>query len=163
LAVGDATAEAARVRGFRRVTAAEGDAAALAALAAARLAPGAGPLLLAVGQGYSRDLAAALRARGFRVVRRIVYAAAAAAELPRPAAAAIHASETQHALFFSPRSAACSVHLLGKAGLSERSRGMVAHAISPRVAAVLTALPWRAVRVAARPDQDHLLELLGTP
>jgi len=163
LAVGAATAEAARARGFREVTAAEGDAAALAALAAARLDPGAGPLLLAVGQGYSQALAAALRARGFRVVRRIVYAAAPAAGLPEAAAAAIGAAETAHALFFSPRSAACSLDLLGKAGLSDQARGMVAHAISPRVAKVLDALPWRAVRVASRPDQDHLLELLGTP
>jgi uroporphyrinogen-III synthase len=163
LAVGAATAEAARARGFGHVTAADGDAAALAALAGACLTPAAGPLLLAVGQGYSHELARALRAQGFRVVRRIVYAAAPAPGLPRAAAAAIAAAETQHALFFSPRSAACSVELLGKAGLSERSRGMVAHAISPRVAAVLTALPWRAVRVASRPDQDHLLELLGTP
>jgi uroporphyrinogen-III synthase len=163
LAVGAATAEAARERGFTDVAAAGGDAAALAALAAARLDPAAGPLLLAVGQGYSQALAAALRARGFRVLRRIVYAAREAPALPPEAAAALRATETPHALFFSPRSAACSVQLLGEAGLSGCTRGMVAHAISPRVAAVLAALPWRAVRVAARPDQDHLLEQLGTP
>lgn len=163
LAVGEATAEAARARGFAEVLAAGGDAAALAELAAARLDPRGPPLLLAVGEGYSQALAAGLRARGFRVIRRIAYAATPARSLPEEARTAIAASETPHALFFSPRSAACSLQLIREAGLAECARGMVAHAISPRVAAVLSALPWRAVRVAARPDQDHLLELLGTP
>lgn len=163
LGVGEATAEAARARGFRDVSAAEGETTTLVALAAARLDPRAGPLILAAGQGYSLELAAALRARGFRVVRRVAYTARPAGALPAAAARALRADQAPHALFFSPRSAACSLAQLGEAGLSESTRGMVAHAISPRVAAALRALPWRAVRVAARPDQEHLLELLGTP
>lgn len=163
LAVGEATAEAARARGFSQVCAAEGDAAALAALCAARLDPAAGPLLLAVGEGYSLDLAAALRAKGFRVVRRVAYAAVESMDFPAGAGAALRNREVSHALFFSPRSAGCSVRALAASGLSETLRGVEAIAISPRVAAVLDGLPWRSVRTARRPDQDHILELLGPP
>ncbi|WP_424810821.1 uroporphyrinogen-III synthase [Roseococcus sp. YIM B11640] len=163
IAVGDATAEAARERGFVRVTAAEGDAAAMAELAARSLDPAAGPLLLAVGQGYSLELAAALRRRGFRVVRRLAYAAADAPGLPEEAARALRNREVSRALFFSPRSAACSLRALTAAGLEETTRGMEAIAISPRVAHALRPVPWKAIRIAPRPDQSHILELLGTP
>ncbi len=165
LAVGEATAAEARAHGFLNVTAAGGDAAALAELAAARLDPAAGPLLLAVGEGYGQDLAAGLRARGFRVLRRIAYAARPARELPPAAQAALAAGEVAAALFFSPRSAACAVALLRAAGLAETVAGMEALAISPRVArtleAALAPLAWRALRIAERPDQDALLDLLG--
>jgi len=163
LAVGEGTAEAARAQGFADVVAAEGDAASLAQLCVARLDPAAGPLLLAVGNGYSMELAATLRGHGFRVIRRIAYTAHEAPTLPPAAALAIGKGKVAQALFFSPRSAACSLRLLAQGGLSEAARDMVAIAISPRVAAVLSALPWRNVRIAPRSDQDHMLELLGTP
>ncbi len=162
-AVGEATAEAARARGFARVVAAEGDAASLARLCAAKIDPAAGPLLLAVGRGYSMELAATLRGHGFRVIRRIVYTARDAPTLPPAAALAISKGKVAQALFFSPRSAACNLRLLAEGGLAGAARDMVAIAISPRVAAVLSALPWRTVRIASRSDQDHMLELLGTP
>lgn len=160
LAVGAATAEAARAAGFADVRAAGGDAAALAELCAATLRPAEGPLLLAVGAAYSLDLTALLRARGFRVIRRVVYAAREAPSLPEAARDAIAAGQVSHAMFFSPRSAACSVALLAGAGLGAALQGIEALAISPRVAAALETVRWRRIRVARRPDQDHLLELL---
>jgi len=162
-AVGAATAEAARAQGFGQVVAAEGDAASLIRLCAARLDPAAGPLLLAVGRGYSQELAQGLRAQGFRVLRRIAYAAREAPTLPAHAALAMRQGKVAQALFFSPRSAACSLRQLAGEGLSAAAGGMVAIAISPRVAAVLSAWPWRTVRIASRSDQDHMLELLGSP
>lgn len=163
LAVGAATAAEARERGFGEVTAAEGDAAALATLVRRRLDPGAGALGLACGRGYGLDLAAALRGAGFRVVRRAVYAAAEATELPAAARAALAAGRVGGALFFSPRSARCILRLLERAGLGEAARDIVAVAISPRVAAALDTLPWREVRIAPRPHQDPMLELLTRP
>lgn len=163
LAVGAGTAEAARTRGFADVRAAEGDAAALTALCRATLQPAAGPLLLAVGEGYSLDLAAGLRAAGFSVIRRVVYAACEATTLPAAALHSVQAAQVSNAIFFSPRSARCSLNMLDAAGLAEALRSVDAIAISPRVAAVLAAMPWRRIRVAARPDHDHILELLGAP
>ena len=165
LAVGEATAAEARAHGFVNVTAAEGDAAALAALAASRLDTAAGPLLLAVGAGYGAELAAALRGHGFRVLRRVVYSAEPAAALPEPARAALASEAIVAALFFSPRSAGCAISLLRAAGLAGTLARAEALAVSPRVAAVLEAAApeprWRGLRVAARPDQDSLLRLLG--
>lgn len=166
LAVGEATAAEARARGFPRVEAAAGGTAeALAGLAAARLDPAAGPLLLAVGEGYGADLAAALRGRGFRVIRRVVYAAGPAAALPDAAHAALSGGRIAAVLFFSPRSAACAISLLQSAGLAENAAAAEALAISPRVAeaaaAALAPLAWRCIRTAGRPDQEALLALLG--
>ncbi|WP_158292044.1 uroporphyrinogen-III synthase [Paracraurococcus ruber] len=166
LAVGEATAEEARARGFARVEAAAGDAAALADHAAARLDPAAGPLLLAVGEGYGAELAADLRGRGFRVLRRIAYAARPAATLPAEAVAALQKDGAVVAvLFFSPRSAGCAISLLKASGLGAAAAGLEALAISPRVAEAaaraISPFAWRAVRVAGRPDQDALLALLG--
>ena len=163
VAVGEATAAAAREAGFARVEWAGGDAVSLAAHCRARLRPADGPLLLATGRGYSLELAAELRAAGFAVVRRVVYAAAEAGSLPAEAAAALGAGVVTHALFFSPRSARCSLALMQAAGLDHAARGIVAIAISPRVAAALSPLSWREVLVAPRPHQDPMLELLPPP
>jgi hypothetical protein len=73
IAVGEATAAEARARGFADVEAAAGDAAALAALINTTRRPEDGALCLAVGEGYALDLAAALRAKGFRVLKFLVF------------------------------------------------------------------------------------------
>ncbi len=161
LAVGAGTAAEARARGFPSVVAAEGDAAALATLAAQRLDPASGPLLLAVGRGYGAELAAALRARGFRVIRRVTYEAAPATALPEDARAALAAGQVAAALFTSPRGARITLALLRAAGLAEAARGIRALAISARIAEALRPLPWGAIAVTERPDPALLPALLG--
>jgi uroporphyrinogen-III synthase len=167
VAVGEATAVEARARGWADCRAADGTAESLVALIAATLDPGAGPLLLAVGQGYSLHVAAALRALGFRVIRRIAYAAAPAGHLPEPARQALSAGRVGGVLFHSPRSALCAMTLIRAAGLADVAPRMEVFAISRRVAqaAVSAAAPfvWRAVHVAARPDEQAMLALLGRP
>ncbi|WP_230168567.1 uroporphyrinogen-III synthase, partial [Roseomonas sp. CECT 9278] len=163
LAVGAGTAAEARARGFADVTAAQGDAAALATLAAARLDPAGGPLLLAVGRGYGADLAAALRARGFRVIRRVVYAAAPATALPEPARAAIAQGRVAAMLVTSPRGARIMATLLRRAGLADATRAMRALVLSPRIAEALAPLRFAAVAMPARPDPGLLPALLGAP
>lgn len=160
-ATGPASADAARMAGFRQVEGAEGEAVSLAALVAARAEPASGPLLLAIGAGYGLDLAAALRARGFRVARRVVYAAREATALPAPAVAALGAGQVTAALFFSPRSARAAMALIEQAGLRHAAPGIVALALSPRIASSLRAWAWRRVAVADAPHQDRLLALLG--
>jgi uroporphyrinogen-III synthase len=161
-AVGQATAAEAIAQGSPEVLAAEGDADALAALVAARLDPAAGPLLLAVGAGYGAALTGLLRARGFRVLRRIAYRANAATALPEAALTAIQSGQVSAALFFSPRSATRIMELFHGAGLVERCTEIDALALSPRIAATLRALPWRSIRASPRPDPFGLLDMLGT-
>jgi uroporphyrinogen-III synthase len=161
LAVGEATAAEARRRGWGHVVAAGGDAADLARCAASRYRPEAGALLLAVGQGYGAELAEALRSRGFRVLRRVVYAAQPAPSLPEPARRALGAGTIAAALFFSPRSAQAAVAMIDQAGLTEQTSEIAAFALSARVAAALAGGRWRSLRVASQPTQDHLLEELA--
>jgi uroporphyrinogen-III synthase len=165
LAVGEATAAEARNAGWSDVRAAGGTAENLAQLAASMLDPAAGPLLLAVGQGYSLDLAADLRSRGFRVIRRIAYAAEPAAGLPETARSALAEGRVTAILFHSPRSALCAINLIRDAGLAAAAQGVEVLAISRRVAetaaAAIAPQAWRSVRIATRPEEDALLALLG--
>jgi len=161
IAVGEATATEARARGFADVRAAAGDAQALSALIGATLKPEAGTLCLAVGEGYALDLAAALRAKGFRVLRRVVYAARPSTELPAEALQAIREGRVHAALFTSPRSAQEAMRLLADAGLHKAAQNIIAIALSPRIAAALAALPWAEIRTASRPDHAALLACLG--
>ena len=169
IAVGEATAAEARARGFANVQAAAGDAAALAALIGATLNPKDGALCLAVGEGYALDLAAALRAKGFRVIRRVVYAARPSANLPEEALAALRQGRVHAALFTSPRLAVETMRLLREAGLQEAAQRIIAIALSPRIATALGALPWAEIRCAMRPDHASLLacldraDVLGSP
>ncbi len=161
LAVGEGTAAEARARGCTDVVAAEGDAAALAALAAARLSPKAGPLLLAVGRGYGADLAAMLREKDFRVIRRVTYEAVPATALPVEAEAALRAGRVGAALFTSPRGARIILGLLRQAGLSAVTPGIRALVLSPRIAEAIRPLAWAGIEMPARPDPGLLPALLG--
>lgn len=161
LCVGEATASAARDAGFRGVTAADGDAAALVAAVRGRCDPADGPLLFLRGEQVAGDLAGALRDAGFVVREAIVYAAEPTAAAPPAIAAALSAGQVAAALFFSPRSSAVF------AGLAEPFRhGLAATravAISPRAAAPLTGLGFATVEIAEAPRLSAMLDALGTP
>lgn len=159
-AVGDASAAAARLAGFRTVMSAGGDVADLAALVAARLAPQQGALVHVAGSDVAGDLAGTLGKAGFTLRRAVVYEAREARALAPEAAAALAQGEAALALFFSPRTAACFARLAAAAGVAPRCRALTAVALSPAVAAALAALPWRRVAVAEAPTQNSLLAAL---
>jgi uroporphyrinogen-III synthase len=160
LAVGDATAAAARLADFRSVASAGGDVGDLAALAAARFAPAHGALVHVAGSVTAGDLAGALAAQGFEVRRAAIYEARPARALAPETVAAIASGAVGLALFFSPRTAALFVRLAGEAGLKESCRAMTALALSPAVAEALAALPWARVLTAGAPNQADLLAAL---
>ncbi len=159
LAVGDVTAARARMRGFSDVTSAGRDAAALAELAAAQLAPADGPVLLVCGRGQGGPICADLRARGFRVVRRVTYAAEAVRTFPEPAAESLRAGTTHAAVFLSAETANVFVRLL-PAALAPKLAHVLALAIGKNAAEALNALPWRQVRLARSPTLDDVLAQL---
>ncbi len=163
LAVGEATAAAARAVGLNQAEAAGGDAAALAAMATARLDPAGGALWLAVGRGYGREVADALRTRGFRVQRRVAYDAQPAGRLPAEAEKALAEGRVRAALFTSPRGARSMVALMRASGLLGAARHIVAVAISQRVADVLrqSEVAWQGLPVATLPTEAALLTALG--
>ena len=158
--VGEASAAAARIAGFRVVASAEGEVADLAALVASRLAPHNGALLHAASVVTAGDLSADLAARSFTVRRVELYRAVEADGFAPEIAAALRQSEAQYALFFSPRTGASFVRLARAAGLAERCREMKALALSSNVAAALQELPWRAMAIARAPNLAALLAAL---
>jgi uroporphyrinogen-III synthase len=159
-AVGDATAARARAAGFVQVLSAAGDADALARLVVRQQPRDEGTLLLASGRGQGQALAVSLRQAGFRIIRRVVYAALPVADLPPVAADALWSGSVRAVLFFSAETARHFVRLVRRAGLAETLRSVDAVSISPSAAVALQALPWRDVRVAAHPTQDEMLALL---
>ncbi len=159
LAVGDATAARAREAGFSDVRSAGRDARALAALALAEIKPQSGPLLLASGHGQGLALAAELRQAGFRVQRRVCYRAVPARRFPEAAATALREARVHAALFLSGETAAAFVRLLPER-LQPLLAPVLAVAIGNAAWDALKPLPWRDIRVAARPNLDELLTLL---
>jgi uroporphyrinogen-III synthase len=160
LTVGAATQRRARGAGFTDVTSADGDAVALAALVRARFPDRNGTLLLAAGRGQSVALANELRASGYRVARRVVYAATPVSVLPSKARAALLGDRALTVLFFSAETARCFVRLVRAAGLADRLSGRDAITIGDQAAMALKDQPWADVRVATKPTQNEMLALL---
>ncbi len=159
LAVGDVTAARARVHGFTDVLSAGRDAVALAELASARLSPSDGPLLLVCGRGQGGPICADLRARGFRVVRRVTYAAEPVRLFPENAAESLRAGRAHAAVFMSAETANVFVRLL-PAALTPELANVLALAIGKTAAEALKVLPWRQVRLARSPTLDDVLAQL---
>jgi len=159
-AVGSATAARARAHGFLNVTDADADASVLPGLIARSLGPNGQALFLPTAQGQGTELAKALRALGFRVLRRVAYRAAPARALPEPALTHLRQAGIGAAMFFSTETARTFVRLVSGAGLAGAVAGTEAFSISERSAVALRALPWRRISVAAKPNQDSMLVLM---
>lgn len=159
-AVGDASARAAREAGFQRVESAAGDVEALAELVASRLDPKAGVLLHVAGGTVAGDLATLLSKKRFDYRREVLYEAEKADRLAPETVQALQAGVLDGVLFYSPRTAATFVRLALKAGVSAACSGVSAFCLSAAVAERARGLPWRAVRVAERPEQASLLRVV---
>ena len=157
LAVGAATAEAARAAGFQHVEMAHGDVTALAALAKDRLDPAGGPLLHIAGTRIAGDLAGRLGADGFDVQRTCLYRAEASTALAGKTRDALAGGKIDMVLFFSPRSAHGFVKLI-RALAPDSLAQITAICLSPAVAEEAAGLTWRCIRTASQPAQAALLD-----
>ena len=155
-AVGPQTAEEATKAGFTDVRSADGDAVALAE-AATRWARPEDVLLHVCGEDAPGTLADTLAVRGFTMRRAVLYGMAAAAELPTETRAALRDGQLDAAMFFSPRTAGLFVELAQ--GLPIAS--LTAFCISPNTARALPQGAFADIRVAAKPNQAAMLELVG--
>jgi uroporphyrinogen-III synthase len=161
LAVGEASAEAARAAGFDRVEAAGGDVVTLVALALRRLTPQGGPLLHVAGRIVAGDLKGDLERRGFSVFRAPLYDAVVEDSLPQAAAAALAGGRLDGALFYSPRTARTFATLVRGEGLEGALSAVTAYCLSRAVAEALAGLGFAEIRIAETPSQPALLRLLG--
>ena len=160
LAVGDATALRARGAGFIAVESAVGHVADLVRLAAARLDPQHGRLLHVAGDVVAGDLVTAMRKAGFAVERRLLYEARPVSALSPTAVGALRGGEIDLALFFSPRTSAIFARLTAIARVAQCCATITALSISPAADAALAGLSWLDRRVADRPNQRALLDML---
>ena len=159
LAVGDATARAARDLGFADVESAGGDVDDLARLAAERLRPGDGALLHVAGSKVAGDLAGMLAQAGYTYRRSVLYDARPVAALPQ-AAQAVLADGAAGVLLYSPRTAALFRDLVLAAGLDGFVENLTAFCLSANVAGRAGA-GWRRVVVAPRPTEPSLMDAVA--
>lgn len=158
-AVGRKTAEVAREYGFSTVRSADGDVEALAQAVSQWANPANGRLVHAASAHADGRLRTLLMSRGFKVSQTIVYDVAVA-----PSELLVRSLSEWHpdaALFFSSRSALAFCEFVAVHGLKDTTRSIIAAAISPATAESLKSLEFREIRIAAAPNQDALLALLG--
>ncbi len=162
IAVGKASAAAARAAGFQRVLAADGDVNGLIETVKARLNPAAGALLYASGRQTTGDIAAELAAAGFSVHRAVLYEAVAAGALPDEVTDAIAKGEANGVLLYSPRSARIWCRLVLAAGLADAVSRLPHYCLSENVKKALGETGCDAVvtMVAARPEEAALVSLI---
>ena len=147
LAVGDATANAAREAGFINVRSADGDANALVDLAKRELDPANGKLVHVSGDHVGGDVSGKLRAAGFSVDWRLAYASIAAMVLPD-----VLLGPLDVMLFHSTR-AAETFAALGAPNVEELTAGC----LSESVAHAAAKSSWKRIITAPYPREDDLL------
>jgi uroporphyrinogen-III synthase len=151
MAVGPQSAAAARQAGFDNITEAGGDGIGLARHIIGALDPKAGPVLYLSGLDTASDFIGLLERGGLSTRRVIVYEAKPAATLAPEAAGA------EGVLLYSPRSAKIWLDLAKRHSIP--ADVMVHYCLSANIAAILPDAFAR--RVAARPVEDALLEIIG--
>jgi uroporphyrinogen-III synthase len=113
------------------------------------------------GEERTGDLAGALQARNFAVDTVVVYRFLIAPILPEPAAAAL-ASDIEGALHFSRRGAEAFLNAARNSRLLEAALTKPVHfCMSEQVAAPLRQAGAMHIQIAARPNEDALVELCG--
>ena len=115
-------------------------------------------LLYFAAADISRDLASELSARGFHVVTQTVYRMAQVAHLPREVCDGFAANAIDAVLHYSRRSAEAFVAAARDDGVEISALAVPHHCISASVAEVLREAGAARVTVAARPDENKLLE-----
>jgi len=160
--IGRHSAEAARTVGFSAVHSAEGDADDLIRTVARELTRAAQPLLYLAGEDRSVDLAEELAPHGLTVRTAVVYRAATAVRLPSAVEQAIAAGALDGVLHYSRRSAAAFVRCAGVARLIGPALALTHFCLSAHVAALLAAAEAADIRIAARPEEAALLDLIGS-
>jgi uroporphyrinogen-III synthase len=162
-AVGERSADAARAVGFSEVISADQDVRALARLIGQRQPAGASPLLYVAALDRSGDLAGDLAALGIAVKTAVAYRAVKAEALPDAARQALAEGALEGVLHFSRRSSQAYLNCCSNAGLLRQGLAPAHYCLSAQVAEALVGAGAMHVRIAARPEEAVLLELLAAP
>src|SRR5438034_683663 len=148
-------ADAAREVGFREVTSADGDKDDLATLLRARA--GEHPLLYLAGEDRAGDAAD----WGVPAVSVVAYRAVKLERFAPPVAATLSQRAFDGVLHFSRRSAEAYLDCTARARMRVRALVPVHFCLSVQVSHPLLAVGAPKIRIAPRPDEAALLELVG--
>jgi uroporphyrinogen-III synthase len=162
-AVGRRTAAAARAAGFSDAEAAGRNMQELAQhlRAWAKAEPaGRDPLLYLAGEDRSGDLPGALAAAGQSVTTVVVYRAIKADKFPPATAAALAAGQIQGVLHFSRRSVEAYIDCARAGGMLVQAMAVTHFCLSGPIAEPLLAAGAKRTRIAARPEEAALIELV---
>jgi uroporphyrinogen-III synthase len=161
LAVGEATADAARQERFTDVRIGAGAASGLVTLAR-ELDASAGVIVHISGEDIASDVVNDLCAAGFTAKRVVAYRAAFAKSLAPYALELLRHENAEAAiLFHSARGAEAFIALAHAAGVQHSGAMFGAMCLSARVAEAAKAFGFKEIRVAAGPRETSLLALLA--
>jgi uroporphyrinogen-III synthase len=155
--VGRHAAEAARAAGFREVECADGDTDDLAALLRARFTEHSAPLLYLAGEDRAGDLATS----GVPLATAVVYRAVKVERFAPAVAAALAQGALDGVLHFSRRSAQAYLDCATRARILSRALAPVQFCLSRQVSQPLAAAGAAAIRLAPRPDEAAMIDLVG--
>jgi uroporphyrinogen-III synthase len=159
-AVGGRSAEAARVAGFSNVVAAEGDARDLVRLISEGLPHTDLPLLYLAGEDRAADITGALAPEGLVVHTVAIYRAAKATSFSPDVHAALAAGTIDGVLHFSRRSVETYLDCAAAGDLLAEALAPSHYCLSQQVAEPLAAAGAKKIRIAARPNEAALLDLV---
>ena len=162
-AVGRHSAAAARAAGFRPVISADGAMEDLARLIAHQIGQAKQPLLYLAGADRAGDLAGELAKAGLTVQTRVIYRATVVENLRDAVKELLQSGEISGILHFSRRSAEVYLQNAVTAHVRDAALAPTHFCLSDRVAQPLIAAGATRVRIAARPDEANLIDLIESP
>ena len=158
--VGAATGAAARAVGFVDTRCGETDSAGLAEQIVTTLKDKTRPILHIAGEVVDEKAQNILAEKGFTAAAWAVYRANAMEDFTPETREALVRGDFAAIPVFSPRSARILVSVIEKNKLVQACHPILAVGLSQTVADVLQTLPWRRLRVAAKPEEEAVLACL---
>ena len=159
--VGQHSAQVAREAGFVDVTASDGDVEELAQLLTEKFRARDRRLLYFAGEDRTADLTAGLASHGIQLKTIIIYRAVKVSEFPPLVRAAMEEDGIDGVLHFSRRTAESYLSSAVGAALLDKALGPFHYCLSGQVARPLLQAGAKTVRIAERPNEGSLIELVG--
>ena len=159
--VGLHSAQVAREAGFLDVIACDGDVDELAELLTEKFKARDRRLLYFAGEDRTADLAAGLAAHGIQMKTVIIYRAVKMSDFPPSVREAMAAGEIDGVLHFSRRTSEAYLSSAVGTALLDRALEPFHYCLSAQVARPLLQAGATAVRIAERPNEASLVELVG--
>jgi uroporphyrinogen-III synthase len=155
--VGRYTAQAAQAVGFREVHCADGDRHDLADLLRGQLDASSGPLLYLTGEDGAGDIELAPAP----IITAVVYRMVKEERFPAAVETALAQQQIDGVLHFSRRSAQAYLECAIRAGLTGRALEPLHFCLSCQVAEPLATTDCAGIKIAPRPDEATLVELVN--